>query len=232
MSKKPKARWGEHGVIAVEEFKFDPKQASLLGSLLGITKSDEVSRLKLEFEEIADAYLCWSAQDEQGPTRAQRNAALRELAETSQRLELLLKGLDYASENELIDALAPYPPEIFNHIGTRRGLDELGFSQIEALRHRLTHFNRCLGSLLKRCLRQRGPQPKKTLPEIIGMLAAVYERETGSRVTHNPYAGVGDYKGVPQSPAGQFMAKFFEIVDPKLPATSIATELARSVSRY
>ncbi len=152
----------------------------------------------------------------------------------SRRLEILLKALDHASDAELMDALAPYRSMIREfdedgHVTDQRESQELGFRQIQALRDRLTHFNENTAPFLKRCLRQRGPEPRKTLPVIIGFLAEVYEREASDPVTHNPYKGVGDYKGVPQSRAGRFMAAFFEVVDPSLPATSIATELARFV---
>ena len=48
-------------------------------------------------------------------------------------------------------------------------------------------------------------------------------------VTHNPYESVGNYTGSPQSEAGRLMAAFLQIVDPELPASSVATELARYV---
>ncbi len=135
-----------------------------------------------------------------------------------------------------MDAVAPYRPTIREfdedgHVANEPENQELGFRQIQSLRDRLTHFNVNAAPFLKRRLRQRGPEPRKTLPAIVGFLAEVYERETSDPVTHNPYEGVGDYKGVPQSRAGCFMAAFFEAVDPKLPATSVATELARFVKR-
>ena len=238
MAKKIRPRWGDDGVTEVPDFALSPEQAHSVAALLGITRPDDIDRLKKELEEIGDFYLRWSTQDEGGPSRAQRNAALKEVVEASRRLELLLKALDHASEAELMDALAPYRSmirefDVEGHVTNERESQELGFRQIQALRDRLTHFNESVAPFLKRRLRQRGPEPRKTLPAIIGFLAEVYERETGDPVTHNPYEGVGDYKGVPQSRAGRFMAAFFKAVavHPKLPATSIATELARFVKR-
>ena len=241
MAKKIRPRWGDNGVTEVPDFAFSPEQARSIAAMLGITRWDDIDRLKQELDEIGAFYLRWSAQDEGGPSRAQRNAALKEVVEASQRLEILLKALDHASEAELMDALAPYRSMIreFDEEGyatNERESQERGFRQIQALRDRLTHFNESFVPFLKRSLRQRGPEPRKTLPAIIGFLAEVYERETGDPVTHNPYEGVGDYKGVPQSRAGRFMAAFFKVVHPKppapkLPATSIATELARFVKR-
>ncbi len=236
MAKKIRPRWGDDGVTEVPDFTLSPEQARSIAAMLGITRPDDINRLKQELEEIGAFYLRWSAQDEGGPSRAERNAALREVAEASRRLEILLKALDHASEAELMDVIAPYRSMIREfdeegHVTNERESQELGFRQIQALRDRLTHFNENAAPFLKRRLRQRGPEPRKTLPAIIGFLAEVYERETGDPVTHNPYEDVGHYKGVPLSRAGRFMAAFFQVVHPKLPATSIATELARFVKR-
>ena len=236
MAKKSQPRWGDDGVTEIRDFTFSPEQARSVAVTLAITRPDDIDRLKQELDEIADFYLRWSAQDEGGPSRAERNAALREVVKASRRLEVLLKALDHASEAELMDALAPYRSLIREfdedgHVTNEREGQELGFRQIQALRDRLTHFNENAAPFLKRRLRQRGPGGRKTLPAIIGFLAEIYERETGNRVTHNPYQGVAGYKGVPLSRAGRFMAAFFEVVDPELPATSIATELARFVKR-
>jgi hypothetical protein len=38
------------------------------------------------------------------------------------------------------------------------------------------------------------------------------------------------YKGTPQSHAGQFVTAFLTMVDPKLPETAIATEMARFIA--
>lgn len=236
MARKVRPRWGDDGVTEVPDFAFSPEQARGLATQLDITRPDDIDRLKQELAEIASFYLRWSAQDEDGPSRAERNAALKEVVAASRRLELVLTALDHASEAGIMDALAPYRSMIREfdeegHVTDQRESQELGFRQIQALRDRLTHFNESVAPFLKRRLRQRGPEPRKTLPAIIGFLAEVYERETGQPVTHNPYEGVANYKGAPQSRAGRFMAAFFETVDPGLPATSIATELARFVKR-
>lgn len=234
MSRKTRPRWGNHGVTEVPDFALSPEQARSLAAMLDVTRPDDIDSLKQELEEIGRFYLRWSAQDEKGPSRAERNAALREVVEATQRLELLLKALDHASEADLMDALAPYRSETWEfdeegNVKDTHESQEFGFRQIQTLRDRLTHFNESAAPYLRSRLHQGGPDPRKTLPAIIGFLAEVYEQETSKPLTHNPYQGVEDYKGLPQSQAGRFMAAFLKIVDPELPATSIATELARYV---
>jgi hypothetical protein len=63
---------------------------------------------------------------------------------------------------------------------------------------------------------------------VIGFLASAYEETTGSEFTHTAYVKT-KYEGVPQSHAGRFVTAFLKIVDPRLPETAIATEMAHFV---
>lgn len=87
----------------------------------------------------------------------------------------------------------------------------------------------CTKELLAKGKKRRGPAPRKTLPIIIRWLTAIYEETTGRTFTHTPYEKT-KYKGTPQSHAGQFVTAFLKMVDPKLPNTAIATEMARVVA--
>lgn len=236
MPRKTKPRWNEHGISEVPDFALSDRQARDAADILGIAQQADIEKLAAELNEIGCLYLRWTAQDELGPSRAERNAALKEVLETSRRLELQLKGLDHASEGNLIDALPPYRVKLPEYaedgtVSAKTEWQEFGVRQIQALRDRLTHFNIAAAELLRRQTRRGGPDRNKTLPEIIGYLAEIYERETGEPVTHNPYARIADYKGEPLSQAGRFMAKFLAAVDPALRATSLSTELARFVKR-
>ncbi len=236
MSKKAKARWCEDGVTEVPSFTLSPEQACNLVDRLGLTRRKDVAGLKRDLEDVAAWYLRWKDKDEGGPTRAERNAALKEVVAASQSFEALLGRLDYASESELMDALGPYRSAIpdFDKEGlptVEQNPRESGIRQFMALRDRLFHFNRSAARLLKRRLPQRGSEPRKTLPVIIDYLAEIYEQQTSDPVTHNPYEDVGAYTGVPQSRAGRFMVVFFEDVDHGLPVTAISTELARLIKR-
>jgi hypothetical protein len=236
MSKKARPRWGENGVVETQEFALTPDQMSAISATLGLSENDDLSSLEWDLEYLASLYLQWKAHDEKGPSRAERNAALKETLKASERLGAMLCSLDGASEAELIDALLSYKTASSGStapgdVASNHQPQELGFRQLQSLRDRLNHFNVNLSTFLKDRMQQRGPDARKSLPAIVGYLSQVYERETGKAVTHNPYKSVEDYSGVPQSQAGKFMAAFFECVDPDLPATAVATELRRQIKR-
>lgn len=235
MPKKTEPRWGDHGVTEVPDFALSPHEVHEVAAKLDITAPTDIDRLAVDLNDIGCLYLRWHAQDEEGPSRAERNAALGEVVETSRQLELLLKALDHASEAVLIDALAPYRSlaQAFDDKSNLKDTTEcreLGFRQIQALRDRLAHFNRSAAAMLKRQRRQKGPEPKKTLPAIVDMLADVYESETGNPPTHTPFDKT-EYKSVPQSPAGRFIAAFLKIVDPSLPPSTVSSALAQVVKQ-
>lgn len=134
-----------------------------------------------------------------------------------------------------MDALTPYRFSIdeFDDEGEvefTHETEEHGFRQIEALRKRLTHFNQHAHPYLKGQMRQRGPDPKRTLPMVCGELAKLYKRITGKDLTHNPN-NKNVYTGSPQSEAGQFIAAFLKLVDPKLPPSRISSTLVDFVKK-
>ena len=234
MAKKTRPRWCDDGVGEVSDFALNSEQARALAAALDITQQQEIDRLADELNDVGRCYLRWSDQDEKGPTRAERNAALKEVLAASRRLEMLLKALDHASEANLMDSLAPYRrvtlefDEDGNITDTPKPR-ESGFRQIQALRARLTHLNMYAGPYLRRQLRRRGPEARKTLPAIIDILGDIYECETGERLTHTPVKGT-EYKSGPQSKSGQFIAAFIKIVDPLLPPSAASSALVQVVS--
>lgn len=235
MPKRAKPRWGEHGVSEVPDFSLNAQEAHEAAAILGITRQADIDRLAAELSEIGRQYLRWTAQDEQGPGRAERNAALTEVIDTSRRLEFLLKALDHASEADLIDALPPYRSTNLEYdedgtVTIEREWQELGFRQIQALRDRLTHFNMVAYAFVRRQMRRRGPDRKKTPLAVIGMLAEIFERETGKPPTHTPFKGT-EYKSAPQSQAGRFIVDFLKIVDPQLPPSKISSTLAEILKK-
>lgn len=230
MARKTKPRWGEHGVSEVPDFALTAEQARDVATILGITQQADIDRLAAELNEIGGQYLRWTVQDEHGPTRAERNAALQEVLKTSRRLELQLKSLDHASEADLIDALPLFRMKLSEYdddgdVSAEREWQELGFDQIQALRDRLAYFNTAATVLLQRQARRRGPDRKKTLPAVTEMLAEIYERATGRPPTHTPSKGT-EYMSAPQSQAGRFIACFVKILDPEMPPSTISSTLA------
>jgi hypothetical protein len=135
-----------------------------------------------------------------------------------QEIERNLTQLGHATQGELLDM-------VWAHLlasGRRLGLlDQIAHNDPELVVD-------CAKRLLAKGKKRRGPPDRKTLPIIIGWLASIYEGTTGRTFTHTPYKKT-KYKGTPQSHAGQFVTAFLKMVDPKLPETAIATEMARFV---
>ena len=218
MPRKVTPRWGEPGIdkVKVPSFTLNDQQMALLGSLLG--NSSEIHlQLKRQLEWIGARCRLWTQQDEKGSSRAERNAALKRVLASPPELERNLAQLDHATQGELLDML-------WAHLQTRGAklgqLDQIARDDPELVID-------CAKRLLAKSQKQR-ERPRKTLPIIIRWLVSVYEEATGLEFTHNPYERT-EYRGTPQSGGGQFVAKFLKIVDPTLPETAIATEMARIV---
>ena len=218
MPRKVMPRWGDTGVMKVPTFTLDEEDLAEIASALGIRASETLSQQKPSLEEIGARCLLWIQQDEKGPSQAERNAALKRLLASPQELERNLALLDYATQGELLDML-------WAHLlasGTELGLlDQIARDDPELVID-------CAKRLLAKGQKRPGPGSRKTLPIVIRWLASIYEETTGLKFTHTPYAKT-KYKGTPQSHAGQFVTTFLKMVDPKLPETAIATEMARFV---
>jgi hypothetical protein len=209
---------GKDGVMKVPSFTLSDEQFAELVRLLGLSASENPPQLKTKLEWIGTRYLLWIQQDEKGPSQAERNAVLRRVSASPQELERSLAQLDYATQGELLDILWAHLLGIGGKLGL---LDQLAREDPELVID-------CAKRLLAKGKTRRGPASRKTLPIIIAWLASIYEDTTGVKFTHTPYEKT-KYKGTPQSHAGQFMTAFLKMVDPKLPQTAIATEMARFV---
>jgi hypothetical protein len=220
MPRKVQPRWDAWGVEKVPDFKLSADQLAALAGILEIDSPLTIAKLKSELESIGAYYPVWLQQDEKGPSWAEQNAALKKLL-VSPEPKLTLSRLDYATQGRVLD-------ELWTHRCPRSG--EVVENLLEVTDDTLEHVLHCAKLALAEGQKRRGPPTPKTLPLVIGRLAKVYEETTGERLRHTPYAKT-KYKGTPQSKAGRFMAAFLKIVDPRLPETSIATELARFVAR-
>jgi hypothetical protein len=218
MPRKVTPRWGDTGVMKVPTFTLDEEDLAEIGSALGIRASETLSQQKPRLEEIGARCLLWIQQDEKGPSQAERNAALKKVLASPQELARNLAQLDYATQGEFLDML-------WEHLlarGEKLGLlDQIARGDPELVID-------CAKRLLAKGQKRRGPAPRKTLPIIIRWLASIYEETTRLDFTHTPYDKT-KYKGTPQSRAGQFVTALLKMVDPKLPETAIATEMARLV---
>jgi hypothetical protein len=143
-----------------------------------------------------------------------RAARLRALAERATALAHVLYQLDHASQDDVINRLPwtrDYGMETFVEIA---GLTQkLGDAVSEAL---------AAGR------RRGGPRPFDELCQAVAWLGEVYEH-CGGEFTHTPRAKT-HYDGTPHSAAGRFVADFFEMCDPELPAQSISSAMAKVIS--
>ena len=218
MPRKVTPRWGKAGVMKVPSFTLSDEQFAELVRLLGLSALETPPQLKAKLEWIGTRYLLWIQQDEKGPSQAERNAALRKVLASPQELAPILAELDYATQGELLDILWAHLLATGGKLGL---LDQIALEDPELVID-------CARRLLAEGKKRRGPASRKTLPIIIAWLASIYEETTGVKFTHTPYEKA-KYKGTPQSHAGQFVTAFLKMVDPKLPETAIATEMARFV---
>jgi hypothetical protein len=81
---------------------------------------------------------------------------------------------------------------------------------------------------LKRGKKRTGPRRNPAIDRIMPDLKRLYEQHTGKVFSHNPKRKT-EYVGQPQSPAGRFVAAFFQAVDPSVTQTAICTAMARVV---
>jgi hypothetical protein len=220
MPKKVTPRWGEPGInnVKVPSFTLSDDQFAKLCTHLDLSASDIPPQLKPKLELIGTRTRLWIQQDEKGPSQAERNAALKKLLASRQDVKLLVAQLDSTTQGELLDVLWSHPRIKF------RGGEQLD----QIARDDPGLVIDCAKRLLAKGQKRPGPGCRKTLPIIIRWLASIYEETTGLKFTHTPYAKT-KYKGTPQSQAGQFVTAFLKLVDPKLPETAIATEMARFV---
>ena len=218
MPKKVTPRWGEPDInnVKVPSFTLNDEQVAQLGRHLGLTARERLAQLKATLERIGARHLLWIQQDEKGPRRAEQNAGLKQVSASPDELASTVTKLDCATQARLLDVLWTHPCIKF------RGGEQLDKIARDAPDMVVDAARLALGQ--KRC----GPAPRKTLPMIIRWLASIYEETTDLKFTHTPYEKT-KYNGTPQSQAGQFVTAFLKMVDPKLPETAIAPEMARFV---
>lgn len=235
MPKRVIPRWGDNGAHEIPELS--PEQVLAINALAEAVHPKDAAAAAAELTEIAQTYLVWLEQDEKGPTRAERNAALKEILDATKRLERLLSLLDGASESDLVDVLAPLRVttrafDAEGNVTSAHNSQEYGFHQLESLRSRLAHLNDTAGRTLRRQSRKprRGPTAKKTLPEIVSRLCEFYERRTGKRVSHTAVKN-DQYLSSSQSDAGKFITHFMKVIDTKLRTTAVSSTLAQVIKR-
>jgi hypothetical protein len=131
--------------------------------------------------------------------------AIAALQSFAQRAYLLLQSLDTTAEGDLIFQLpSTRSPESDGRGDALAAVDSATRRLAGELRRELDRLS---------CV--RGPDPRLSLPFLVAKLCDLWERETGSAVTVNPYEKTA-YTGAPQSEAGAFVCRVVETLQPTL----------------
>jgi hypothetical protein len=159
-----------------------------------------VETIVAELLNIGGRYHRYLHQDEFGPTRAERMAALREILDRLEKLGAQLGDvpacLRFAlSENQCV-SVAERPGSASLLSMKAEAVDP--FASIRAGLDRLRHrFEAALSGFEHR----KGPEPRLSLGLLVCQLCDLWCRETGKPITANP-VWQGVYIGRPQSAAG------------------------------
>jgi hypothetical protein len=207
MPRKIKPKYGIDPVQEVAPFSFTDAQIERLFNALPSgdkNREDVVAGLV----GCARDYLWRREQNRQKATRAEQNAALKELGQLARDLERRLRTLDMDTEWDL---MRNNWPDTIPDLADR--LEDLAQTAEQALRSGRT---------------RAGPRIRTDVQRTVLRLANLYEEVTGERFSHNPKQ-LTKYDGTPHSRAGRFIVTFFEIVDPQIRPQSVSTAMARVV---
>jgi hypothetical protein len=212
MPRRIRPKYGIDPVQKVPAFSFTHDQIDLLFRALAPVQGDH-AEIVPRLERCARGYLWRRDQHEQKPTRAEQNAALKEVGQLAKDLEVRLRTLDMDTEWELKTTL-PEPPE--NSLS----------DAIEDLADRLEN----LAVAAKQALAagKSGPRIRTYLERAVTELATIYQDVTGKSFSHNPKLWT-EYVGDPHSESGHFIVAFFGIVDPSVRTTRLSTAMAIAV---
>ncbi len=132
--------------------------------------------------------------------------AVTRLGSLAQQAYLRLQGLDTTTDGELLMQWTTREASRDDGRGDGSGAVD---SPIHRLEDRLRRE-------LNRLSRLKGPDFRTSLPLFVARLCDLWARETGRRVTVNPFKKT-HYTGVPQSEAGAFVCEVVELLKPMTP---------------
>jgi hypothetical protein len=221
MPKKVRPKYGIDPVQEISPFSFaNADIARLLNALAPIKgeHGDIITRLA----KCAREYRWHRKQNQENPTRAEQNAALKEIGQLARchgnglrSLEMRLRNLDIGTESDLVT--------LFPGLHTGNFTDSLAnFADA------LEHFAHAAKQALEIGKQKSGPRIQTHVQRTVMELAGLYEEFTGRRFSHNPKL-LTTYDGRPHSRAGRFIEAFFKIVDPGIRASSLSTAMASIV---
>jgi hypothetical protein len=206
MPRKVRPKYGIDPVQEVRPFSFEPAEIELLLDALPCTTGNR-DHIAAKLSRRASDYSWLRDQNQEKPTRAERNAALAEINQLARALRESLDGLDADTKSELAIALPRFD------LKTILDLDE-----------RLNVLSDAAGRALQSGKATTGPQYQPQVQRTVDALAILCEEVTGKRFTHNPKEKT-KYDGTPHSQAGRFISAFFAIVDPAVRAQSLSTAM-------
>jgi hypothetical protein len=214
MPRKTRPKYGICPVQEVPAFAFTEAEIELLFNALPSVKgnrNDIIARL----QECAREYRWRRDQNQKKPTRAEQNAALKEVGELARDLEMKLRCLDMGTEWDLVSRFPALRRSNFTNA-------------IADFSDRLNDFADAAEQALHAGKQKSGSPIRTHVQRTVVRLANLYEEFTGEPFSHNPKR-LTEYDGKPHSPAGLFIAAFFEIVDLSIRPTTLSTAMASIV---
>jgi hypothetical protein len=214
MPKKTRPNYGIDPVQAVPLFSFNEDEVVRLLNALATVEVDRNSIIE-RLAQIARTYLWQRDQNRAKPSRAEQNAALTEVSQLAQALEMKLSSLDMETEWELATSLPVFQARnLVGAIGDLAyGLGNLGWAAERAL---------------EAGKRISGTRVLTHVQRAVTELANLYTEFTGRPFSHNPKV-LTQYDGNPHSQAGRFIVEFFAIVDSSISPKSLSTAMAKVV---
>jgi len=236
-------RWGETVPRDPPVFLIEESEAKELAEFLGVSDAEHINAMKAAVDYIGEMFFARQAQDEEGPTRAERNEALKQLAE-AEDFVWALGALNHRAEGALMDALYLYS----DHSWQKQLGVEGAFSLIEKVKRArgctdldipIDHMRKAIRESLPRLQRQRGPDYGISLSLAVDEMLDLYHRVTGKAPTHSVIHYDDNTQGL-NSKAGRFVVMVFDQINQtlaqnnqrKIASTSVFTEFRRAVQRF
>ena len=243
MPRKVDPRRGEIVPQSTPDFWLEDTDAKKLAEFLGVFDDKEIEKFKADVEYIGQTLLDRRAQDEDGPSRAERNEALRQLAEAEDFIGTL-GTLNHRAESALMDALYLYSDSTWTAVLNVNG----AFSLIEKVKYAgsdidldtaIDHMRKAIQEHLPRLQKQRGPDYGINFSLAVDDLLDLYFKVTGQVPTHSVFYRDNNAEDL-NSRAGRFVQMVFGQINrtlkenklPGIPSTRVFTEVRRAVRRF
>jgi hypothetical protein len=197
MPSKIRPKYGTDPVQEVRSFSFEQADKEHLINLLAPIKA-KPDEIIARLQECARGYLWRRNQNQKVPTRAEQNAALKEVGDFAREhgeglcgLEMRLRNVDLGTEWEL-------------DVKLRTCRIHLLTEEIADLADRLGELADAAEQALRAGKQKSGPRMRMHVQTAVRDLVNLYEECTGKPFSHNPKV-LTKYDGKPHSRAGGFI---------------------------